>query len=154
MLGKTPALLYPDGAGLAQFLPDLQDIRDGKPYIGEWRAQRKDGATIWIDIRTTILLNTEGEASGFIGVAKDITESKQADEARLQLAAIVETSDDAIIGKTVEGIITGTLRLRNIHDRIGHLQRLIASDPQATKWQVILDNLNIHQSESLGHSAH
>lgn len=106
MLGKTPALLYPESAGLAQFLPDLQDIRDGKPYIGEWRAQRKDGATIWIDIRTTILLNTEGEASGFIGVAKDITESKQADEARLQLAAIVETSDDAIIGKTVEGIIT------------------------------------------------
>jgi PAS domain S-box-containing protein len=106
MLGKTPALLYPEGAGLAQFLPDLQHIREGKPYIGEWRAQRKDGAPIWIDIRTTVLLNTEGEASGFIGVAKDITESKQAHEARLQLATIVETSDDAIIGKTVEGIIT------------------------------------------------
>ena len=28
-------------------------------------------------------------------------------------------------------------------------ERLIASDPKATKWHVILDNLNIHQSESL-----
>ena len=106
MLGKTPALLYPEGAALAQFLSDLQSIQEGKPYTGEWRAQRKDGAPIWIDIRTTVLLNTEGEASGFIGVAKDITQSKQAHEARLQLSAIVETSDDAIIGKTVEGIIT------------------------------------------------
>jgi transposase len=34
-------------------------------------------------------------------------------------------------------------------DALAHLQRLIASDPTATKWHVILDNLNIHQSESL-----
>ena len=32
---------------------------------------------------------------------------------------------------------------------MAHLQRLIASDPPATKWHVVLDNLNIHQSESL-----
>src|SRR6266699_5042570 len=37
----------------------------------------------------------------------------------------------------------------NEEDALAHLQRLIASDPQATKWHVILDNLNIHQSESL-----
>ena len=33
--------------------------------------------------------------------------------------------------------------------RLSHLQRLIASDQQATKWHLMLDNLNIHQSESL-----
>src|SRR5258708_8153437 len=33
--------------------------------------------------------------------------------------------------------------------RMPFLQRLIASDPKATKWHIILDNLNIHQSESL-----
>jgi len=38
---------------------------------------------------------------------------------------------------------------RNEEDALAHLQRLIASDPTATKWHVILDNLNIHQSESL-----
>ena len=34
-------------------------------------------------------------------------------------------------------------------DALAHLQRLIASDPQASKWHIVLDNLNIHQSESL-----
>jgi len=38
---------------------------------------------------------------------------------------------------------------RTEEDALAHLQRLIASDPTATKWHVILDNLNIHQSESL-----
>ncbi len=38
---------------------------------------------------------------------------------------------------------------RNEEDALAHLQRLIASDPHAKKWHIILDNLNIHQSEAL-----
>jgi DDE superfamily endonuclease len=38
---------------------------------------------------------------------------------------------------------------RNEVDALAHLQRLIASDPCAKKWHIILDNLNIHQSEAL-----
>jgi transposase len=38
---------------------------------------------------------------------------------------------------------------RNEEDALAHLQRLIESDPHATKWHLMLDNLNIHQSEAL-----
>lgn len=38
---------------------------------------------------------------------------------------------------------------RNEEDALAHLQRLITSDPCATKWHLMLDNLNIHQSEAL-----
>jgi len=38
---------------------------------------------------------------------------------------------------------------RTEEDALAHIQRLIASDPQARKWHIVLDNLNIHQSESL-----
>ena len=49
---------------------------------------------------------TRGEISHFIAIKQDITERKLAEDARQRMAAIVESSDDAIIGKTLEGIIT------------------------------------------------
>jgi transposase len=38
---------------------------------------------------------------------------------------------------------------RNEEDALAHLQRLLESDPHATRWHLMLDNLNIHQSEAL-----
>jgi putative transposase len=38
---------------------------------------------------------------------------------------------------------------RKESDLLLHCQRLIASDPSATKWHLIMDGLNVHQSESL-----
>ena len=34
-------------------------------------------------------------------------------------------------------------------DFLAHLQAVVASDPAATRWHIVLDNLNTHQSESL-----
>ena len=53
---------------------------------------------------------------------------------------------DVVTGHVIEPSWGPT---RTEEDALAHLQRLIASDPQARKWHVILDNLNIHQSESL-----
>jgi PAS domain S-box-containing protein len=48
----------------------------------------------------------DGEVVGVVLVFRDITERRQAEETALRLAAIVESSDDAIIGKTLDGRIT------------------------------------------------
>jgi PAS domain S-box-containing protein len=42
----------------------------------------------------------------FATVLSDVTERKRAEEALLRMSAMVESSDDAIIGKTLEGVIT------------------------------------------------
>jgi transposase len=34
-------------------------------------------------------------------------------------------------------------------DALAHIKRLVASDPQASRWHIMVDNLNIHQSASL-----
>jgi len=38
---------------------------------------------------------------------------------------------------------------RTEEDFVAHLARTVASDPEATRWHFVADNLNIHQSESL-----
>ena len=53
---------------------------------------------------------------------------------------------DVVTGHVIEPSWGAT---RTEEDALAHLQRLIASDPHATKWHLMLDNLNIHQSESL-----
>ena len=52
------------------------------------------------------LRNADGKISGVIGVALDVTEEKRAQEATAKLAAIVESSQDAIMGTSLEGIFT------------------------------------------------
>ncbi len=53
---------------------------------------------------------------------------------------------DVVTGHVIEPSWGPT---RTEEDALAHFQRLIASDLEATKWHIILDNLNIHQSEAL-----
>lgn len=53
---------------------------------------------------------------------------------------------DVVTGQVIAPTIGNQ---RTEADFLAHCQRLIASDPTASKWHLILDCLNIHQSESL-----
>ena len=83
MLGKTPAVLYPD-ADQGSLAIDLQRIMAGEGYVGVWEGRRKDGSVVWIDVKTTLVRDAVGEPMGFLGVAKDVTSRKQAEGALMQ----------------------------------------------------------------------
>jgi len=87
----------------------IRRLREGviQSFSLEQRYQRKDGGAVWASTTVTLLRHESGTASQFMVVVEDITERKRADELRSRLAAVIESSDDAIITKTLQGIITG-----------------------------------------------
>ena len=65
----------------------------------------KDGTERAIDDRAAPLRTETGKISGGVLIFRDVTETRRAAEVHLRLSAIVESSDDAIISKTLDGII-------------------------------------------------
>jgi PAS domain S-box-containing protein len=66
----------------------------------------RDGREVPIDDSGAPIRGRGGDVAGVVMVFRDVTEARRAVEARLHLAAIVESSDDAIIGQTLDGTIT------------------------------------------------
>ena len=75
----------------------------------------RDGRRIPIDDSASPIRLSGGQLFGVVLIFRDITERRRAEEGRAWLAAIVDSSDDAIASKTLEGIVTswnpGAMRL-------------------------------------------
>ena len=85
----------------------LDEARAGRgEYALEYRVLCSDGEVRWIASRGSLVRDASGVARRMAGVAFDVTDRKRADEIQNRLAAIVESSDDAIVGKTLDGVIT------------------------------------------------
>lgn len=81
-------------------------IAGGEDYSVEFRFRHSSGEWRWMDGRGKVRYDANGRALRLYGVGIDITERKAAKDASAYLAAIVESSDDAIISKALDGLIT------------------------------------------------
>jgi PAS domain S-box-containing protein len=97
-----PSLRAQHRRGLARYLATGEGPVLGKRI--ELTGMRADGTEFPVELAITAIAGSEQPI--FTGFVRDITEHKRMEATRAQLSAIVESSDDAIIGKTLDGIIT------------------------------------------------
>ena len=72
-------------------------------YQLEKRYFRKDGSLVWGRLSISLLKNSPSPL--VLAMVEDITDKKKAEDARFRHAAVIESSDDAIVSGTLDGII-------------------------------------------------
>ena len=82
-------------------------LREGRPVRGqEMIIERPNGSRRHLLQHPELMCDAVGHIVGAVNMLVDITDRKQAERATAHLAAIVDSSDSAIVGKDLQGMVT------------------------------------------------
>jgi PAS domain S-box-containing protein len=101
-------LFWPDGSVLPhEQCPMAMALKERLSSTGiEAVAERPDGVRVPFVAYPALLHDTSGAVIGAVSLLVDISERKRAEEHAQRLAAIVSSSEDAIVSKDLNGVIS------------------------------------------------
>ena len=105
-VGKTPRILQGIRTDKAVLSRLRRNLERGEAFEGEAINYRKDGTEFMLEWQVAPIRDSNGNITHFVATQRDITERKQSEVSSNRLAAIVESSEDAIIGKDLNGIVS------------------------------------------------
>jgi PAS domain S-box-containing protein len=97
--------LHPDDRQMVQ-KRFAKCLETGAEWDAEYRIIRKDGAFRVVWARGKVFPASEGKPRRMLGVLADVTDRRRAEETANQLAAIVDSTSDAIFGQDLDGLVT------------------------------------------------
>jgi len=105
VMNRNPRFLQSGNTSPAEYEQMWATIVSGKVWRGELCNRKKNGEQFWESVSISPILDENGAISSYLAVKEDITGRKRRDEEISQLAAIVQSSDDAIVAKDLNGVI-------------------------------------------------
>lgn len=106
ILGKPGSLLAPEDRA-SEMKAVLVRVRDGETVEHlETTLVRKDATVVPVSLTIAPIRAEDGVIVGVCTIHRDVTEQGRAFDVAQRMEAIVESSDDAIIALTLEGIVT------------------------------------------------
>jgi PAS domain S-box-containing protein len=106
VISKSGSLLAPEDRA-SEMNAVLVRVKDGETVEHlETTLARKDGTVVPVSLTIAPIRDEDGAIVGICTIHRDVTEQTRAFEVAQRMEAIVESSDDAIIALTLEGIVT------------------------------------------------
>ena len=135
---------YPAGANMVEVMAQFGYTVE---KIHRMTARSREGLLTPVEINVSLTRTEDGAIRGMLAVLKDMSSASRAEEDMRRLAAIVESSSDAIIGKTLDGRITAWNRGAcalfgyTAEEALGRSVRMLIPDDRLPEEMEILANI-------------
>lgn len=100
------SLIVPRGEG-ARVDRNVAELRAGRKVVGEYTLKRKDNSTFPAHVTNAPVFHADGSVGAIVAICIDLTERRAQEDRLARMAAIIESSNDAVIEHDLDGRIVG-----------------------------------------------